>query len=85
MAPRLIKWSTGPEVELKYKSQETKTWIDATAVDQISESKELSEWFARRIQPLHAYGLADRKHRIQFSLITPRLSLENESLTIVRR
>ncbi|MCI0620083.1 MAG: hypothetical protein L0387_00130 [Acidobacteria bacterium] len=69
--------------ELKYlKSQGRKTWIDATALDQISESEELSEWFARRIQPLQSYGLADRKHRIQFSLITPRLSLETNPANV---
>ena len=63
--------------ELKYlKSQGTRTWFDATALDQISESEELSEWFGRRIQPLQSYGLSDRKHRIQFSLISPRFSPE---------
>lgn len=58
--------------ELLYlKSQGKKTWIDITALDQLTKTQESAAWFEQRVNVTATVGLIDRKHRIKFSLVTP--------------
>jgi hypothetical protein len=54
------------------KSQGKRTWIDATAFDQMQQSSDLKQWFADEVSMSAWRGLSSGKHRIKFSLLVPR-------------
>ena len=57
------------------RQQGQKTWIDTTALDQVNQSEEFATWIAEHIQLTATYGLTNKKHRILFTQLVPKLEV----------